>query len=56
MAELFIYDVEKGLRMNSEAEATKKKFDKSQQNIPKAGIFWFRDWLYPWYIKGRVFL
>ena len=52
MAEIFIYDVYKGLGLNAEAERFKNAVSGQTNNIPKPNTYWFRDWLLPWYTRG----
>ena len=52
MAEIFIYDVYKGLGLNSEAERFKNAVSAQSNSVPKPSTYWFRDWLFPWYTRG----
>ena len=52
MAEIFIYDVYRGLGFNSEAERFKNSVSGMSNNIPRPNTYWFRDWLLPWYTQG----
>jgi len=52
MAEIFEYDVYKGLNLNSYADEIKNFYMTNKDNFPKPNTYWFRDWLYPWYIKN----
>ncbi len=52
MAEIFIYDVYKGLGLTAEAERSKSLSMGNKDNFPRANTYWFRDWLYPWYTRG----
>ncbi|CAF0815678.1 unnamed protein product [Didymodactylos carnosus] len=52
MAEIFIYDVYKGLSLHSDAKRFKNSVIGGTSNVPKPNTYWFRDWLLPWYTKG----
>ena len=52
MAEIFIYDVYKGLGLHKETERFKNSVINGADNWPKPKTYWFRDWLLPWYTKG----
>jgi hypothetical protein len=52
MAEIFGYDVYKGLGLTAEAERVKSSSMGNSDNFPRPNTYWFRDWLYPWYTRG----
>ena len=48
-AEIFNYDVYLNLGMTSVAQSTYNDLITKQDNFPRAGTYWFRDWFYPIY-------
>jgi hypothetical protein len=48
-AEIFQYDVYRGLNMESHIERWYTKVNTVSDNFPKSDTYWFRDWLYPFY-------
>lgn len=48
-AEIFIYDVYKGLGMTNEAQQWYNSMIKGNDNFPRAGTQWFKNWFYPIY-------
>lgn len=48
-AEIFNYDVYVNLGMTSVAQSTYNTLMTKQDNFPRAGTYWFRDWFYPIY-------
>jgi hypothetical protein len=48
-AEIFIYDVYRGLGKTSEATRWYNQMQSSTADFPVAGTHWFRDWFYPIY-------
>ncbi|WP_089833394.1 T9SS type A sorting domain-containing protein [Chitinophaga filiformis] len=48
-AEIFIYDVYKGLGLESRATSAYNDFTASRDDFPRANTAWFRDWFYPIY-------
>ncbi|CAF4109462.1 unnamed protein product [Rotaria sordida] len=52
MAEIFGYDLYKGLGLTDEAERAKMLSLANSDNFPRPNTYWFRDWLYPWYTRG----
>jgi hypothetical protein len=48
-AEIFIYDVYKGLGKTNEANRWFNQMQNSTDNFPRANTHWFRDWFYPIY-------
>jgi len=52
MAEIFGYDLYKGLGLHDEAERVKRSDMGKSDSFPRPNTYWFRDWLYPWYTRG----
>ncbi|CAF1324576.1 unnamed protein product, partial [Rotaria sordida] len=52
MAEIFGYDLYKGLGLMVEAERAKILSLANSDNFPRPNTYWFRDWLFPWYTQG----
>ena len=48
-AEIYQYDVYKGLGLDSEADRWHNLVINQSNNNPKAGTYWYRDWFYPIY-------
>jgi hypothetical protein len=48
-AEIFQYDVYKGLGLESEAERWHNHALTEVSTIPRAGTYWYKDWFYPVY-------
>jgi len=48
-AEIFNYDVYVNLGMTSVAQSNYNDLITKQDNFPRAGTYWFRDWFYPIY-------
>lgn len=48
-AEIFVYDVFKGLNMDSDAQVVYDECMHVSDTYPVAGSQWFRDWFYPIY-------
>jgi len=48
-AEIYIYDVYKGLGLESRATSAYNDFTATRDNFPRANTAWFRDWFYPIY-------
>lgn len=48
-AEIFQYDVYKGLGLDADAERWYNKVINVSDDFPRANTFWFRDWLFPVY-------
>ncbi|CAF1074318.1 unnamed protein product [Adineta steineri] len=42
-----------GLGLTAEAERAKSLSMANSDNFPRPNTYWFRDWLYPWYIQGQ---
>ncbi|BAV05119.1 PKD domain-containing protein [Filimonas lacunae] len=50
-AEIFVYDVFKGVGLTTEAASTYDECMNISDTYPTAGSQWFRDWFYPIYSK-----
>jgi hypothetical protein len=50
-AEIFQYDVYRGLGLNTHAERWYNKMINLSDNFPKVETYWFRDWMHPLYHK-----
>jgi len=48
-AEIFIYDVLKGINRVDDAEKWKKQRVNVVSNSPRPNTYWFRDWFLPIY-------
>lgn len=48
-AEIFQYDVYKGIGMTDDANRLYNEYMANSDDFPNAGTFWFRDWFYPVY-------
>ncbi|MFZ6012205.1 MAG: hypothetical protein ACOYXT_17825 [Bacteroidota bacterium] len=48
-AEIYQYDVYRGLGLQAEAERWYNQVINQSNNNPKPGTYWFRDWFYPVY-------
>ena len=48
-AEIYQYDVYKGLGLDSEADRWHNLVINQSNSNPKAGTYWYRDWFYPIY-------
>jgi hypothetical protein len=48
-AEIFQYDVYRGLAMDSHVERWYNKVNTVSDNFPQTPAYWFRDWMYPLY-------
>ncbi len=45
--EIYQYDLYLGLGMRSEAQRLQRKFSDTQDDFPRPGTHWFRDWYFP---------
>lgn len=50
-AEIFIYDVYRGLDRNKDAERWHDKMKGTYDDFPRAGTQWFKDWFHPIYYR-----
>jgi hypothetical protein len=50
--EIFIYDVTHRLGWTADAQQSYNDFNAGQDNFPRAGTHWFRDWFYPLYTRS----
>ncbi|ACU60064.1 T9SS type A sorting domain-containing protein [Chitinophaga pinensis] len=48
-AEIYIYDVYKGLGLTTYQNSVYTQFTAGRDNFPRANTAWFRDWFYPIY-------
>lgn len=48
-AEIFIYDVYSALNLIGERDRWFEQMQSSQDNFPREGTFWFKNWFYPIY-------
>lgn len=48
-AEIFQYDVYRGIGMHDEALRLYDQYTATSESFPNSGTYWFRDWFYPIY-------